>query len=143
MAQQKVSVEFLIEVDTNADGVMEEWDYTLRRHTLPAGGVEFMEKLVDGVMDAQLEDGEPGPFTITAKVDGKVIEVLEALSIDDVRDLEDDLVEAYKDLRGITTRKEAPERKKVRDARRGGKRVVKTAKAKVSAKPGKNKGKGK
>jgi len=103
-----------------------EWDYSLRRHHLPGGGAEFFTKMLKEVFNNDLEDGPPGEFTAVAKVNGQEVASLSHLTIDDVRDIEDDLIHAYKDLRGLK-KKGDPERVKEREARREKKRVVKKA----------------
>lgn len=120
MSMDIVNVECVI---MNGDA---EWDYSLRRHHVPSGGSEFFTKMLKEVFNSDLEDGPPGEFTAIAKVNGQEVANLTGLTIDDVRDIEDDLISAYKDLRSIK-KKGNPERFKAREERREKKRVVKKA----------------
>lgn len=111
-----------VEVAIYKDG--KEWDQTSRRHHTPEGGEEFMVGLVQKVLSSDLEDGPKGPYQVVGRVNGNEVANLKDLTIDDIRDLEDDLVEAYKELRGLSKQPENPERAKARKERNGKPRKV-------------------
>ncbi len=92
-----------IEISVLEKGV--EWDYTMRRHHLPAGGKAYMTDLMTRVFSPELEEGVTGDFETVVRVDGSEIVRLVQLSKEDVQEIEDRLVAAYIGMRDLKPKK--------------------------------------
>lgn len=102
-----------IEISVLEKGV--EWDYTMRRHHLPAGGKAYMTDLMTRVvLCSELEEGVTGDFETVVRVDGSEIVRLVQLSKEDVQEIEDRLVAAYIGMRDLKPKKGKGKGKKSR-----------------------------